>query len=353
MAFQAQRVQDITVVMSPKKQLTYGTGLADGLLTVRTRPTNSDAGKMTKIFRSDVDHIKGNEFATKVDELSRSLSRSLTMDANSDNLGIALAFAMGGVVTIQPDMANDPNAWEHTMTFQPSSGTVDAQVTTINEEITADVTQKLVDMAVQDLTLRGVSGPDAGPLVLTTNWLGSGVTEAGMAAVPALAPELANYFSRDAVFSLGTEGAPTDISEQILEWELGISQSLDNDGGYFLGSGKVKGRTWYGPRRVTFSFVVHMKETDNIKTLFDGVTQQEIKIEIDTGVLTSGGVAINHLLEIRLPQIVIPTLDDAEEIGMKTWRVEIGFESVMTGQTLTEPLQVIVTNEEIDYLQDT
>ena len=352
MAFQPQRVQDIVVVMSPKKQLTYGTGLADGLLTTRVRPTNSDAAKVTRIHRSDVDHIKGDEFATAVDELSRSLTRNLVMDANSDNVGIALAFAMGGVVTIQPDAINDANAYEHTMTFQAASGGKDAEVTTIHEDITADISQKLVDMAVSDLTLRGVSGPDAGPLVLNTNWLGSGVTEAGMAAAPALAPELALYFSRDVVFSLGTEGSPTDISEQILEWELGISQSLDNDGGYHLGSGQVKGRTWYGPRRVTFSFVVHMKETDNIQTLFDGVTNQEIKIAIDTGVLTTAGTAINHLLEIRLPQIIIPTLDDAEEIGMKTWRVEVGFESVMRGQTLTEPLQVVVTNEEVDYLQD-
>ncbi len=353
MAFQPQRTHDIVVVWSPKVQTTFGTGLVDGLLTNRVRPKNSDIAKMTKIYRSDLDHIKGDEFATDIDELSRSLTRSLVMDANSNNLGLALAFAMGGVTTIQPDVGNDPNAYEHTIIFQAQSGGKDAQFTTIHEDATADISQKLVDMVLADLQLSGGVGPDAGPLELTTNWIGSGKTEAGMATPPVLAAEKALYFSRDAVFSLGTEGSPTDISEQVREWSLSITQNIDEDGGYHLGSGKTRGRLWYGPRRVSFSFVVHMKETDNIKTLFDGVTPQEIKIAIDTGVLSTGGMAINHLLEIRLPNVVLPTLDDADEVGMKTWRIEIGPEAIMKGATLTEVLQAVVTNEEIDYLQTT
>ena len=351
MAFQPQRTHDIIVVWSPKVQTTFGTGLADGLLTTRVRPRNSDVAKMTKLYRSDLEHIKGDEFATDIQELSRSLSRSLVMDANSNNLGLAFAFAMGGVTTVQPDDIGDPNAWEHTIIFQAQSGGKDAQFTTIHEDVTADISQKLVDMVLAEMTLAGGVGPDAGPLELTTNWIGSGVTEAGMAAPPALAAEKALMFSRDAVFSIGAEGAPVDISEQIREWSLSITQNIDEDGGYFLGSGKTRGRLWYGPRRVSFSFVVHMKETDNIKTLFDGVTKQEIKIEIDTGVLTTGGTVENHTLEIRLPNLILPTLDDADEVGMKTWRVEITPEAIMKGATLTEVLQVIVTNEEIDYLQ--
>ncbi len=351
MAFQPQRTHDIVVVASPKKQTAFGTAIVDALMTLRMRPKNADIAKMTKLYRSDLDHIKGDEFATAIEELSRSLSRSLVMDANSNNIGWALAFAMGNVVTIQPDVINDANAWEHTITFQAQTGGKDAQVTTIHEDATADISQKLVDMALAELTLSGGNGPDAGPLELTTNWLGSGVTATGVVAPPALTAEKALLFARDVVFSLGTEGSPVDISEQVREWSLSITQNLDEDGGYFLGSGNTRGRLWYGQRRVSFSFVVHMKETDNIKTLFDGVTKQEIKIEIDTGVLTTGGTAENHTIELRLPAIVIPTLDDADEVGMKTWRIEITPEAVMKGGTLTEVLQAIITNEEIDYLQ--
>lgn len=351
MAFQPQRTHDIIVVGSPKKQTAFGTAITDALLTLRFRPKNPDVAKVTRIYRSDLDHIKGDEFATDIQELSTSIERSLVMDANSNNIGWALAFAMGNVVTIQPDMINDPNAWEHTFTFQAQSGGKDAQITTIHETVSADIARKLVAMSLSEMSLSGGAGPDAGPLELTTNWLGSGVTAAGIVSVPALAAEKALLFSRDAVFSLGTEGSPTDISEQVREWTLSITQNIDADGGYHLGSGKTRGRIWYGPRRVSFSFVVHMKETDNIKTLFDGVTKQEIKVTIDTGVQTTGGIAENHTFEIRLPQIVIPTLDDADEIGMKTWRIEITPEAVMKGGTLTEVLQAVVTNEEVDYLQ--
>ena len=58
-------------------------------------------------------------------------------------------------------------------------------------------------------------------------------------------------------------------------------------------------------------------------------------------------------MEIRLPAIKFNGLDDAEEVGMKTWRIDISSEAIFKGATLIEPVQFVCTNEEVDYLLST
>ena len=65
--FEPQRAFDVTWLFSTKKESAYGTALADADLTRRVTVARVEAGKQTKLFRSDLDRVgKGHEFSTEL-----------------------------------------------------------------------------------------------------------------------------------------------------------------------------------------------------------------------------------------------------------------------------------------------
>nr|NIQ92895.1 hypothetical protein [Desulfuromonadales bacterium] len=101
--FEPQRAFDVTWLFSTKKESAYGTALADTDLTRRVVAAAVEVGKISKLFRSDLDRVgKGHEFATQLEEISRDLRRTTAFDASSLTLAWVCAFAMGQVSTSQP-----------------------------------------------------------------------------------------------------------------------------------------------------------------------------------------------------------------------------------------------------------
>lgn len=349
MAFEFQRIRDRKLAFSSRKQTANGTALADALLDELVRQTDTAARAITKEFRSDLDQIKGDEFASDLQERRRDLRLTLAADLNSWLAAFAAVFCLGKVTTSQPDVANDPNAYEHIIIpTTPPGDSVLLPVTTLSQQISADINEKLVDMVVRSMTLSGANNSAA--LGLSIEMIGSGIIAAGVASYPALpSPEIGLLFNSDMVISLGPEGSPVDISERIQDWSVTLTNNFDENLSYFPGSGLFRGRFPHGDRRLNASLGVFIKDVDDIKTLFDGTDKKELKFKVE-GQLTTGGVAIKHSLELRLPAIRMTGLEPADDSGFGLWRIEIGPEGVMRGASLTEPFQFKIINEEATFL---
>ncbi len=102
-------------------------------------------------------------------------------------------------------------------------------------------------------------------------------------------------------------------------------------------------------RLLNASLGVFMKDVDDLKALFDGIDKKELQFKVE-GLITTGGTAIKHSLELRLPGIRMTALEPADDSGFGLWRIEIGPEGVMRGDTLTEPFQFKIINEEATFL---
>lgn len=344
--FEPQRAFDVTWLFSTKKESAYGTPLADANLTRRVVAPQVEAGKVAKLFRSDRERVgKGHEFATELEELARDLRRSAALDASSLTVAWVAAFGMGKVATTQPNPGGNPTAYDHAFTFADPAVSKHAPTTTVYEELTADLKRRLVSLACNDFTL---AGRGREPVELRASWMGSGATSDGAysGSLPALTAQ-SFLLGADADILFGPQGAPVSIKDRVLAWSVSVAQSLEADLGYYPGSGKFRGRLWYGLRRVTAALTLFAKQTDDVLTLFLNDTVRELRINL-TGDVIGPGPEVHRAL-IVLPAVRLTALDDAVEGSHIVYRVEIGEAGVLK-QAGLEPLQITVTNTEPSFL---
>jgi hypothetical protein len=343
--FEPQRAFDVTWLFSPKKQSAYGTPLADADLARRVVAGSVEAGKLSKVFRSDLDRFgKGHEFATELEELSRDLRRSTSFDASSLTLAWVAAFGMGKVATTQPNPGGNPTAYRHVITFADPAVSKHAPVTTVYEELTADLKRRLVALACNDFV---VSGRARDPVQLTANWIGSGATVDGaLAPLPALTAQ-SFFLGADADILFGPLGAPVSLKDRVLDWSVSVTQNLEADLGYHPGSGPTRGRIWFGARRVSAALTFLARETDDLVALFLNDTVRELQINLSGDVIGPGPE--KHQAVLKLPAVRITALDDAFEGNHIVYRVEINETGVLKQPGL-EPLEFTVTNTEPSFL---
>jgi hypothetical protein len=343
--FEPQRAFDINWLFSPRKESAYGTALADGDLSQHVVANSVEVGKIAKFFRSDLDRFgKGHEFATELEELARDLRRSTSFDASSLTTAWVAAFCLGKVATTQPNPGGNPTAYDHVITFADPTTTKHAPTTTVYEEFTADLKRRLVSLACNDFSL---SGRARDPVQLAANWIGSGETVDGaLAPIPALAQQ-SFFLGADTDILLGPQGAPISLKDRILDWSVSVTQNLDSELGYHPGSGKFRGRIWFGPRRINAALTILARESDDILTLFLNDNIQELQI-ILTGDVIGPGPEVHRAL-IKLPAVRITGFDDALEGNHIVYRLEINETGVLK-QTGLEPLEITVTNTEPSFL---
>ena len=345
MAFEPQRAFDVNWLFSTRRESAYGTALAGADLNRRVVAAAVEVGKIAKEFRSDLDRFgKGHEWATELEEFARDLRRTTSFDASSLTLAWVAAFALGKVVTSQPNPGGNPTAYQHVFTFADPTVSKHAPITTVYEELTSDLKRRLVSLACNDFTLAGRARHVAS---LTANWLGSGQTVDGaLTPLPALTA-LSYLLGADADILFGPQGAPVSIKDRVLEWSLSVSQNLHADLGYHPGSGKFRGRIWYGPRRVSAALTLFARDTDDLQTLFLNDTVRELQIDLAGDTIGPGPE--KHRALVRLPVVRITALDDALEGNHIVYRAEIGEQGVLK-QTGQEVLEITVTNTESSFL---
>ena len=352
MPFSPQRMHDVRWAFSNKKQASYSTLVADVDLTQQVAMIGADVAELSRTSYSDDNQYgKGHEFPTTFRELTRELRLSRTMDLSSLMAGWAAAFGMGNVVTTQPNLANNPTAYRHVITFFDASAGKQVPVTTIYEQLAAQPSfeRRLESLAVADFTVTGSRREVA---QLQIDFIGSGKTTNGAMQPPALTP-VSVFDMGGLAFLIGPQGAPLDLSQRLLDFTVRVTQNIDVQNAYTPGGGVYATRMWAGARRATFEaqILVDSSSTDLLDDFANGALL-EVSFKF-TGDRILNGQPEMHDCQIKFPSVRITALPIAAANGdLLVYKVSAGETDVYkdAGGTPNEPLQITVTNTVASYL---
>jgi hypothetical protein len=308
------RLNNRILVLSKKKQVDYATILADSDLIAGkhfevTAPT---FGQPSTKRWSDRDlMMRGTDFGSQVVEIERDLQDSLAFPGDTWLLAWMSAFAMGKVTSTQPDNIGAPTAWQHVIKpMDPNTDGNNLPVTTIYAEASAaaGLQRRLRSCCMHTLA---IDFPASSPLAVSGSFIGAGAIVSGALATPPTLSALNLLRSDDMTFAYGAQGAPVDISTQIVRGSVkfGYTANMDDANSRGPGGGLYRLRAWVGRPDISLSFQRFVD--DAVSTPNDDFfasTVQEVKITV-LGALIGG--AVFHKIEIR-GLAVVP---DAVKIG--------------------------------------
>jgi len=345
--YEAQRVEDMWWAFSTKKQKDYDDVLENTDITLMHPIREASIAEITREIRSDKEaYGKGHEFTTAMWEVARDVRFSRTLDGSSTILGWALAFALGKVVTTQPNPVGAANTYLHTMTFfsPVTEATAQLPVTSVVEYVSAGIERLLYALAVGSVT---ISAEGFEQLSVAIEMIGSGMTATNTMVKPSM-PTLAYLSSNAAIIKMGDSSE--DISTRIRSWQVAINNNPREARGYFPGSGLYRGRMEIGSRSILPSFVLDVAADDDLLADFLAGTEVALDLRCD-GDFTEG-TTYKHYLRIRIPSAKYRALPIEESDGIFTYAVTFDEESVIydANDTLNPICTVEVQNKIGSYL---
>lgn len=330
MPFEAQPQRIRSMVIGPKKQTTYGTALLDASLTHRLRPDPNMFSKFSKEFVSDKDRVgKAHPWPTFRTEIARDMRIGGQIEAYGFAAAWACAFLFSKVTT------TGAGPYTHTFVFEQS--TIQAPVTGIYIEDTADLKYKINDLALTSLSF---SGSERGPIAMAFEMIGSGRYTDGSMTLPAL-PTVAWLLGSDTDILIGAPGAAASIKERVRGWQVSLTSGINPHrapgGGMYSSMHKI------GIQGATLSLKIAAKSVDDLRSLFVANTLQEVKINTTTGA---------EQLNITFPGVYLSDAGMSIENGEVVWDLTVDENSVMkgVGSTPDEIVQVVVINATAAYL---
>jgi len=346
------RMQDRILVLSKLKQPAYGVALPDASLQTGKRfSVNAPVfGQATsKFYTNRAQSMRGSDFVTVRQETERDLQESLAFDGDSWIAAWMAAYAMGGVTSTQLDPAGNPAAFQHVIRpMNPAVAGKQLPVTTVYAEASgaANLQRRLLDCAVKDMTIEFKA---SAPIALSCNLMGSGQVATGpLAAPPALAP-LNLLLSNNLQVLYGAQGAPADISGQIVAGSPKFTWTWnpDDKNSRAPGGGLFRSRLWVGSPAagLTFQrFVDDASSQPNDDWLAGAVQEAQL---IVAGPPIGPGPE-THLLKIR-GLAVVPEAIKLGQAGDKTiYEYTIGPDHWLQ-QGTNDALTITVQNAESSF----
>jgi hypothetical protein len=323
--FESQKITARNLVLTANKQSALNTAVAGASMTRRQKFDGSAIAELKQTRFSDKNVSgKGTEFATQ--GLITGWDSSFNFKADLDDwlAGWALAFAMG------KDVITGTGQYLHTITFDET--TTQAPVTSIYLAETADVLQTLIDMGITDVT---ITIPARGPIQIDISLIGTGHwTDGAISSLPALPSSYAYLLGSDTVFSIGTHGAVVSKIGRFMGATIKISTGAVNHTAPGLGLYGAYIRT--GLRKVSFQTTIAAKETDDVRTLFNNDTLQEVNWTTTSG---------TSILNLDVPYCKLKTTKLGASGNMVVWQIE-GDESTIFNQSGSGVLTAAVTNSQ-------
>jgi len=203
---------------------------------------------------------KGHSNPTFVDTIQKRIQIDGQERSATDlELLYALAYVMGNVVTTQPDSASKPLQYQHVITWQDLSTNKEVLYTSIHEKFGSEIDHKIVGAYISSLTLTGNRDDH-----VLLNWNGGGreFDTSGTVTSPGLTT--ASFFKTlFGTVDFGVAGSAADISAEVLNWNLTISQNpqLMHLMGNTSGEEKLVSRVLIGDQTVSGSVTILVSST--------------------------------------------------------------------------------------------
>jgi hypothetical protein len=314
-------MEDRVLVLSKLKQTNYATILTDVNLQggKRFMPEAAVFGQPDiKRWSSRPLSMTGHDYAIQVQQVERSITESLAFTMDSWLAAWVAAFGMGKVTSTQPNAGGNPTAWKHVIKpMDPIADGKDLPVTTIYDEVNtaANLQRRLQSMCIKDFTLEF---PASAPGKITANLIGSGQITSGLLGSQPAIPTYNVLMSNDMSFKYGAQGAPTDISNEIVHGSVKFmfTWNMDDGNSRAPGGGLYRSRAWLGQPDITLDFqrfVDDAASTPNDDWLAD--TIREVLITINGAQIGTGPET--HQIIIR-GLAVIPTAVKIGQSGNKS-----------------------------------
>jgi hypothetical protein len=314
-------MEDRVLVLSKLKQTNYATILTDVNLQggKRFTPESAVFGQPDiKRWTNRALSMQGHDYATQVQQVERSLSDTMSFPMDTWLAAWVAAFGMGKVTSSQPNAGGNPTAWKHIIKPQdPIADGKDLPVTTIYDEVNtaANLQRRIPSACVKDFTLEF---PASAPGKISFNYLASGQVTSGLLASQPAIPTYNVVMSNDMSFKYGTQGAPTDISNEIVlgSVKFMFTWNMDDGNSRAPGGGLYRSRAWLGQPDITLEFqrfVDDAASTPNDDWLAD--TIREVLITVNGAQIGVGPET--HQVIIR-GLAVIPTVVKLGQSGNKS-----------------------------------
>ncbi|MFA5056664.1 MAG: hypothetical protein WC485_01000 [Opitutaceae bacterium] len=350
MAFNPQRIFEASFAWSPQKETAFGTAVADALFTHGTQPTGFDPPAVTRSYRSDAGKAwgQGADRATTRSVTRQDVAYNLNFELSALMLAHLASCCMGKVVSTQL-AAGPPAAYQHVITFQdPLVDGLDLPSTGHFFKPADDLGLKTKGAVCSEFSLGYTRGTQI--VNLSSAWRGNGdYVNADLAAIPTLDADtvLGMLFEGDLDVKLGTPGGAVTIADRVAAFNLQVGNGVGEMDGHYPGTSLYHGLAWQGQRIINPSLTMFAKETDDILTLCEGDTEQEIDINA-TGELITGTSYFS--LAIVIPSVHFGT---PQKVGAQgnyvAWELTPGNEGVFQ-PTAAEPITITIVNKEPDFL---
>jgi hypothetical protein len=323
--FESQKITARNLVLSPNKQLAYGTPIATASMTRRQKFDGSAVAELKQTRFSDKAMAgKGTEFATQGLVTGWDSAFNVKADADDWLAGLLLALAMG------KDVITGAGPYLHTLTFDET--TTQAPAASIYLQDTNDVCWTLIDMGISDVT---ITIPARGPITIEASFIGTGHWQDGViASLPALPASLAYLLGSDVIMSIGAHGATVSKVGRHMSTTIKISTGVTNHTAPGLGLFGAFPRT--GLRKVSFQSTIAATSADDVRVLFNTNVLQEVNW---TG--TSG----TSILNLDIPYCNLKTTKLGASGNMVVWQIE-GDETTIYNQGGSGVLTAALTNSQ-------
>lgn len=282
------RMQDRILVLSKLKQSAWGTLVSDANLQAGKRWAPNEpvfAEPIPAFWTNRHQSMKGHDYATERREVERNVSFGMSFDADTWLLGWAFAFGMGKVTSV---LLGGGPGYKHTFKpLDPSADGKDLPVTTIYREWAnvAAAKGRLHACGVRNVEL---TFPPSGVVQLAVEVIGSGQETTGALASPPAIPSLNLLHSNDMLFQFGAQGAPGDVSAEIVRGSVrfGFTWSPDEENRRAPGGSLYASRLWVGQPQPTLSFQRFVDDADaTAETEWLAGTKREVKVTVAGAVI--------------------------------------------------------------------
>lgn len=338
----SERVKNVEVAFTTKKQSAYGTENIDGDLTLSHLMEAPDIADRVPEVMPDDDRVGYNhEFSENQEIESWEVTRAFKFNLTSLMAGWIGAFGLGSVVTTQPDVGESPNTYDHTCKWSTAASKQNP-VTTFVEKVSTGIKRKIPDLAVATFE---ISGEGKQRIQGSVELVGSGRSEASTLTMPASVNQGGSFLRMRGVnFQIGPSASEIDVSSRLKSWSWTGDLDLQLDDGYFPGSGLFRGRCEWGVRKSDLTFTL----------LLDSGSQEIDDLEANNYlklILLIQGDLIEdtyyHQATLTLPRISYRAVQVGEEGPFLVYNVEC---NIHNDSVSGYPIEWVVRNDQPTYL---
>ena len=187
-------------------------------------------------------------------------------------------------------------------------------------------------MGISDLT---ITIPARGPITAEASFIGTGHWVDGViATLPALPASYAYLLGSDVVFSIGPNGAMVSKVGRHMSTTIKISTGVTNHTAPGLGLYGAFPRT--GLRKVSFQTSIAATSADDVRSIFDNNTLQEVNWT---------GISGTSILNLTIPYCNLKTNKLGASGNMVVWQIT-GDETTIYNQGGSGVLTAAVTNSQ-------